>query len=186
MKAIQESVAMALSEALKQMQMANVGAGTNPGAKGMRETVDTVVKRTDKFTKDGFHDWKFRIEMSVKGSCGKLHEFMQWAEGQELFIDPETSVPEPDRGYNANLYYILAQRTDGEAFDVVKNVMNQNGGEAWRKLCRIFSGKTRGKRLHLIRKCVNPPKIKKFNEVPGMFESWRPTGGDCLLTSRRN
>ena len=48
----------------------------------------------------------------------------------------------------------------------------QNGGEAWRKLCRRFSGKTRGKRLHLIRKCENPTRAKKLNEVTGIVEKW--------------
>ena len=54
----------------------------------------------------------------------------------------------------------------------VKNVAGQNGGEAWKKLCRRFSGKTRGKRLHLIRRCVNPMRVKKLNEVTGMVERW--------------
>ena len=78
-------------------------------------------------------------------------------------------VTEENSGYNSNLCYVLAQRTEGEAFDVVKNVAGQNGGEAWRKLCRRFTGKTGGKRLHLIRKCENPTRVKKLNEVTGMF-----------------
>ena len=82
------------------------------------------------------------------------------------------SVTEENSGYNSNLYYVLAQSTEGEAFDVVKNVAGQNGGEAWRKLCRRFSGKACGKRLHLIRQCVNPTRVKKLNEVTAMVEKW--------------
>ena len=43
-----------------------------------------------------------------------------------MYIDPATSVTEENRGYNSNLYKILAQRTEGEAFEVVKNVAGQN------------------------------------------------------------
>ena len=68
------------------------------------------------------------MEMAVKGSRGKLHEFMEWAEDLELYIDPVTSVTEENLGYNSNLYCTLALRTEGEAFDVVKNVAGQNGG----------------------------------------------------------
>ena len=35
-----------------------------------------------------------------------------------------------------------------------------------------FLERPAGKRLHLIRKCVNPTKVKKFNEVTGMVEKW--------------
>ena len=50
--------------------------------------------------------------------------------------------------------------------------MGQNGGEAWRKLCRRFYGMPRGKRLHFIWMCVNPTRVKKLNVVTGMLEKW--------------
>ena len=50
--------------------------------------------------------------------------------------------------------------------------MGQKDGEAWRKLCRRFSGKAGGKRLHRVRKCVNLTRVKKLNEVTGMLEKW--------------
>ena len=40
---------------------------------------------------------------------------------------------------------------------------------------------TLGKRVHLIRKCVNPPKIKKLQEAMGMIERWE----DHQTTSSR-
>ena len=88
-------------------------------------------------------------------------------------IRSRVCVTEENSGYNSNLCYVLAQRTEGEAFDVVKNVAGQNGGEALRKLCPRFTGRTGGKRLHLICKCVNPTRVKKLNEVTGMVEKWK-------------
>ena len=135
MEAIQKSVAVAVAEAMQQMQAASLGAAATPKPTAMQKTVDTVVKRMDKFNKDNFQDWRFRLEMFIKGNNARLAALMNWSELQEVPIDPETSVNLEDRELNDNLYYILAQLTDGEAFVVVKDVEGQNGGEAWRKLC---------------------------------------------------
>jgi hypothetical protein len=155
---------------MKQMQASGLKAGHKTTT--LQQTVDTTVKRMDKFSKDGFQDWKFRLEMAVKGSSGRLAAVLSWAESQEVSIDPETSVQAEDHELNDNLYYILAQLAEGEALDVVKNVPGQNGGEAWRKLCRHFSAKTRGKRLHMIRKSVNPAKVNKLSDVMAAIETW--------------
>ena len=99
-----------MAEALKQLNFARAGVGGEDGGRSggegrwMWEVVDTIVKRTEKFGGKGFHDWKFRIEMAVKGSCGRLHDFMEWAEDQELYIDLVTSVTDENSGYNSNLY----------------------------------------------------------------------------------
>ena len=80
------TVAAAVAEALKQLNFASAVVGGEDGGRSggegtiMREVVDTIVKRTEKFGGAGFQDWKFRIEMAVKGSCGRLHDFMEWAE----------------------------------------------------------------------------------------------------------
>ena len=98
MEMIRLTVAAAVAEALKQLNFASAGVGGEDGGRSggegrmLREVVDTIVKRTEKFGGTGFQDWKFRIEMAVKGSCGRLHDFMEWAEDQEFYIDPVTSV----------------------------------------------------------------------------------------------
>ena len=80
---IRLTVAAAVAEALKQLNFASAGVGGEDGGRSggegrlMREVVDTIVKRTEKFGGAGFQDWKFRIEMAVKGSCGRLHDFMK-------------------------------------------------------------------------------------------------------------
>ena len=92
MEVIQKSVATAVVEAMKHFHLPGSGAGAEDGGRSlgegrmMREVVDTVVKRTDIFCGSGFQDWKFRMEMPVRGSCGRLHDFMEWAEEQELYF----------------------------------------------------------------------------------------------------
>ena len=120
MEMIRLTVAAAVAEALKQLNFASAVVGGEDGGRSggegtmMWEVVDTIGKRTEKFGGADFQDWKFRIEMAVKGSCGRLHDFMEWAEDQELYIDPVTSVTEENSGYNSNLYYVFAQRTERE------------------------------------------------------------------------
>ena len=64
------------------------------------------------------------------------------------------------------------EKLQSEAFDLVKNVSEQNGIEARRRLCNRFDALTLGKRVHLIRKSVYPPKIKNLREAMGMIERW--------------
>ena len=72
--------------------------------------VDTVVK-TEKFG-GNFQDWKFWMEMAVKWSCVKLHTSMECLRDQVVYVAPCEKVTEENRGYNANLYYFLSQRTE--------------------------------------------------------------------------
>ena len=138
---------------------------------GVQQAVDTTVKRMDKFGKDNFADWKFKLEVGLRGSHSRLAELLKWAEEHDGSIDVDL-MSEEDAALNHNLYLILAQVTMEEAFDVVKNVEGQNGAEAFRRLCRRFSGRTRGKRLHLIRRSVNPARVKKLSDVMGSIERW--------------
>ena len=78
MGVIQKSVATAVV-AMKQFRLLlDVGAGAEDGGRSggegrmMREVVGTVGKRTKKFGGSGVQDSKFRMELAVKGSCGKL------------------------------------------------------------------------------------------------------------------
>ena len=175
MEAIQKSVALAVAATMKEMVgagLGGVGGQSAPKVLSMPQIVENIIKRQDKFVKDRFQDWKFRLEMAAKGNSVVLARLMKWAEERDVAVDLTTDISGEDQELNYNLYYILAQLCEGEAFDVVKNVPDQNGAEAYRKLCRRFLGKTRGKRLHLIRKGVNPPKIKKLSEVMGAIEKW--------------
>jgi hypothetical protein len=169
MEVIQQAVSAAVAAAMREMGPAGGGGSGRP--QSMQQVVDTTIKRMDRFVKEGFADWKFKLEMGLRGCHPRMAEILKYAEEQDGPIDVDL-MEEEDQGTNHNLYIILAQITGEEAFDVVKNVEGQNGAEAFRRLCRRFSGKTRGKRLQMIRRSVNPSKIKKLSEVMGMIEKW--------------
>lgn len=96
------------------------------------------------FNGTGPQEWKHRLETCVEGCNERLLAFMNWAETQEGIIDPEANIQAEYLVYNSDLYYILTENTEGESFDLVRSDPNHNGGKTWRKLCRRFSGKTRG------------------------------------------
>ena len=74
--------------------------------------------------------------------------------------------------FNSKVHDVLAQLTGGETFDPVPNVAGLTGGEARRRLCKRFAGRTTGSRVHLIRECVNAPKVKKLSDAMSVVERW--------------
>ena len=126
MEVIQKSVATAVVEAYKELHMARmVTGGEVPDGDG-RQGVQREASRIH----------------GVGGGPGPVRR-------------PGDEVTEENQGYSSNLYFVWAQRTKGDSFNVVKNVVSQNGGEAWRKLCRRFSGKTRGRDCTLSARAIS-------------------------------
>ena len=124
---------------------------------GPENIVDALVKRTSRSTV------KLKLEMAVKAiQTGAFH----------MLQISETSKKEMEQQISSQFYFILVQKIQSEAFDLVKNVPEQNGIEARRRFCNSLNALALGKRVHLIRKHVNPLKIKKLQEAMGMIERW--------------
>ena len=131
--------------------------------------VEALVKRIESFNGTGFQDWKFKFEMAVKAIQTGALDMLQTSETSEKEVCFSSEI---EQQISSQICFILARKFQGEAFDLVKNVPELNGIEAWRRLCNRFDARTLGKRVHLIRKCVNPPHIKKLQEAMGMIERW--------------
>lgn len=78
--------------------------------------------------------------------------------------------------YSTRFRLHVAENAEGDAIGLVKNIPGLNGSKGWRNICRRFSDKPRGKRFHLIRICVNPPKIKKLEGDLHILEVWELLG----------
>ena len=100
---------------------------------------------------------------------------LKWIETQKDSID-QRAFPVSERESfvktSAELYLVLAQRTEGEALGTVKNTGEQNGGEAWRRLLQRFHGRSKSKKVRMIRKVVNPGRDKTLSEVMSAIELW--------------
>ena len=166
--AVQAAVAQLVPTLVEQLKGSH-GSGSR-NVQG--DLVEKLVKRTDHFDGTGFTEWRFRAQVSWTAVHLDGKALMDWAEEKSAGISRTADIQETQRGTDSLLYFYLAAVTKGEAFDLVKNVTDQCGAEAWRKICKRFGSKTKGKRVLLTRRCVSPPKVKKLAEAPGMIEKW--------------
>lgn len=138
-----------------------------------KEVVETVVRRTGRFSGTGFQDWRHRLETCIGGCSERLSTVMRIS-GRTHRRKQQHPIQIPCDQLPSLLF--LTEMTEGETVDIAQHVPSRIGGEVRRKLCTRFSGTTHGKRLHLIRNCVNPPKAKKLSEVMHRLEKWELRG----------
>ena len=123
-----------------------------------KSAIETFSKRNETYnTKSPFHDWKKKMLCTAHTVSPKHKRIMDEAEKVEVEITAEHIATrsaeiqfEHMAKWSADLYCILSEKTEGEAFTVVSNVADMNGLEAWRKLCRRFDARTYGKKMPLI------------------------------------
>jgi hypothetical protein len=98
MAAIEKSVSLAVAAAVQEMMKAGVGGGATAGPKvlTMQQITENIVKRQDKFNKDKFADWKFRLEMAARGNSIVLANLLKWAEERETSVNHDTDIAEKD------------------------------------------------------------------------------------------
>ena len=120
-------------ESMKPMFEQLVTASTQ-GQGGQGRKFAESPSKTDVFKSSGSEGWQFKMLTAARAINPKTHEVMERA---KLNFDRE--VPEDifstDPGKNdlkRQLYFVLTEKTESEAFDLVRAV--QNGAEAWRRL----------------------------------------------------
>ena len=171
----QENVA--LTQQVQQLQQGmQAGAGAFAGFGGgarAGDAVEKLLKRTEAFDGNNFQDWKFRVETNLMPVLEEAAKLVKWAENENDPLDDADVMEENfSESTDKAVYYFLTSACKGEAFDIVRNVAGTCGAEAWRKLCKRFGAKTRGRKVVLLRKCVNPPRIKKLTDAPAFIEKW--------------
>ena len=142
-----------------------------PGALGTKNFTEAMNKNVDKLDVKTFKDWKFKLEMAAKAVHVGYYQLLDLWEKKLETIDLDLDDAQ-NQAASAEIYYLLAQKTEGEAFDLIKGVPNQNGAEAWRLLVGRFDAKTIGKEILLARRCVNPPKVKTAKDLPSAIDKW--------------
>ena len=141
------------------------------------KSVELTVKRLDTFKGDDFLNWRFKFEMTVRSTMNKAGPFLDLIDKHAKDNTQLTQEVLRQHGQEAvdlasNFYYILAQRVEKEAMDLLRNVEKQSGAEAYRVICLRFDNRTKGKNIHLVRKVVNPGKAKKLSDMPTMMDAW--------------
>ena len=119
--------------------------------------------------------WSFRMENFIASVYESGRQAMEWAATREEVIDIALEgdlvgmidVEEIDRG----MYALLAQTTDGEAMDIVRNTIPRSGLEVWRKLNKRYDPQTVGRKRALLSRILNPG-VSKLSELSAAIEQW--------------
>ena len=164
MSAISAAVQAVMTQTLPVLLEQVKGSGKSGG---QGDLVEKLVRRTDHFKGEGFAEWRFRALVSWTAIHSDGKALMEWVEGRTTGVNRSVDIAEEKRNTDSLMYYFLTAVTHGEAFDIVKNVNDQCGAEAWRRLCKRYGSKTKGKRVCLTRKCVSPPRLRSLRKLPG-------------------
>ena len=152
--------------------------GDGKGARlgGIKKTlVEQARKAVETFKGTDFTDWKFRTQMtmiSIDPNMKKFFELVAQCDDDIENVDQVFQGQPECKDLSSHWYFVLAQRTEGEAFDIVKNVPDSNGAAAWQKLLRRYDGKSMGKQVQLLRRVVNPGRVKKMGDLMAAIEKW--------------
>eukprot|EP00434_Breviolum_minutum_P043440 symbB.v1.2.038727.t1/scaffold6145.1/size20566/2 len=141
------------------------------------------VAKPDKFgSKDeGFLRWKIRTESFILSVFPELEEALTWAEEHESSItkadvDAEfgaTTAGEIEEIHDksAQVFAVLQNLLEGEAFTIVHNCPKGNGMEAWRKINKRYDPATGSRKGSLLRHILSPAK-SKLEDLTGNLEVW--------------
>ena len=141
------------------------------------------VAKPDKFgSKDeGFLQWKIQTESFILSVFPELEEPLTWSEEHETSItkaDVEAEFGSSTAGEveeihekSAQVYAVLQNLLEGEAFTIVHNCPKGNGMEAWRKINKRYDPATGSRKGSLLRHILSPAK-SKLEDLAGNLEVW--------------
>ena len=129
-----------------------------------------------------FLPWKTRTENFIIGVYPDIAPALEWAEEQTAPIDSvdvAAAFGNPDEDEfiqglvdkQQQLFMVLQQLCEKEAFDLVTNCGKGKGLEAWRKLNRRYDPATGGRKRTLLRHILSPTRVK-FEDLSGALEKW--------------
>ena len=120
-----------------------------------------------------FANWKFKYLTALQAIVPNIKADICKIENTDVEVDVNTQGWGADGlKLNMALYANLVEKTEGKTFEVVRNVPDENGAEAWRRLCNRYNSRTMGKRIHLTRKCISPPRIKDLKTATLLIQRW--------------
>ena len=93
---------------------------------------ESLSKRTDVLKSSGFEGRQFKMLTAARAINPEAHEVLEQA---KLNLDREFSedlfsTDLEKNNLNRKLYFVLREKTEGEAFDLVRRVTVKNGAEA--------------------------------------------------------
>ena len=170
-----QTMQLAIGQLSQQAPQQGQALSVNPRPKSAFELMS---KKIDTFNGENFSDWKFKLRTTSMATLDARYVDVLDAaamETKEIKLEDFEPTAGSAEGLEASkqLYYLLSDKFTKEPFDLIKNVYDLNGFEAWRRLNLRYDSKTVGKRVALIRKVINPTKV---NNIKRGFTSDREMG----------
>ena len=166
---------------LEQAVVSLVAAGGQARDGGGRKTGISLLnlktmepKVFDGKVEGNFRNWAKKVRAYCNGSRPGFKHFLQWIEKQEIPINPN-HMPEVRWEYkeaaNQELYDFLIMRT-ADAAQVVVELSEDNGLEAWRQLVRRFDPIGESYVLDQMGSLMNVEQCAKLADLPGAIARW--------------
>ena len=141
-----------------------------------RKWHEEVIKHAEVLEGEDFSVWHFKMRNLISTYVGEgLLNKMDISAAHAIEVTPDQYPEGQVQEFEVmarKLFSVLVIKTAGAAHTVVKNVTSMNGFEAWRRLCQRYNPHTTGKMMTLIRKAINPTKVKSLKEVEKSIDSW--------------
>jgi hypothetical protein len=109
-----------------------------------------------------FPTWSFKLGNFLEGILKGMKDGLEWAADQDsliLDLTPLETILEPGvdvKDAGRQTYAVLAQLCDGEALDLIQNVIGSDGWEAYRVLSRRFDPQGAGRRRNIMSQLLQP------------------------------
>ena len=122
---------------------------------------------------DQFKTWAKKVRSYLNGYRTGFKKFLKWVEAQTTPIDPANM----SCGWvhkdtiSEELYDFLMQQTTGDA-QVIIELVEDNGPEAWRQLCKRYDPIGEAYVLDQMSSLMEVPRCKTLIELPNAIAKW--------------
>jgi hypothetical protein len=154
------------------------------GDKGKPPSFDGV-KKLD------FADWNFKLKAFIGNLNQKALKAMCLIEHSQDTLKPE-NYTDGEQQLASSLYFQLTMYTEGTPLGIIRKVTNQDGFEAYRKLCYQYDPQTMGNTLARLMKILefnfgaDGDFLDKLASFEGMIEEYEKSAGEALSDNIRS
>ena len=130
--------------------------------------------------------WSFRMSNFLEGAVTGFTKILEWSADEIDTIDDDTESDdisalkdllnnslstEKLHALSHQLYSVLAQLTDGESNDIVRNVANSNGFETWRVLSKQYDPAGSGRKRTVLSSILRPGEYD-LHDLKSAISRW--------------
>ena len=126
-------------------------------------------------SRKNFHAWSVKFKSYMACMNGGADDAMDWAEQQKVVLNEDVIDAKNTKWQwiSKQIYHVMMQLVQGDAFSIVMNTTSRNGLEAWRKMIAHYEPDTRGTQRERLTELLKPnvcPELSKLTTALESFE----------------